>query len=378
MSTEKKLIPVQRPYLDQKELDAVNAVFRSRWLGMGSVTQAFERELCEFLGAKHVIAVSTGTAALHLALDVLNLKPGDEVIVPSLAFVSTVQAILAARANPVFCEVDENTLNMDMDDAIRRITGRTKAIMPVHFGGVVCQMEKLLALAGDRPITIVEDAAHAFGSAYKGKMAGTIGDINCLSFDPIKNITCGEGGAVVTDDDELANRVLPKRNVGISTDAWSRLGKKQPWFYEVVTQGYRYHLSNMNAAIGIQQLKRSHEFKAKKQTIVKSYDESFKSVDGLKLIRHPIEETFPFFYVIRVLNKRRDALIGHLKEMGIATSVHYIPNHLHPLCAKFRVPLAITERLYDEILTLPLYFEMSDGDVGRVIEGVLSFFEKKT
>jgi len=376
MSTEQKLIPVQRPYLDLKELDAVNEVFRSRWLGMGSVTQAFEKELCEFLGAKHVVAVCTGTAALHLALEVLELKPGDEVIVPSLAFISTVQAILAARANPIFCEVDENTLNMDVDDVTRRITGRTKAIMPVHFGGVVCEMEKLLALARNRKITVIEDAAHAFGSTYKGKMAGTIGDVNCLSFDPIKNITCGEGGAIVTGDDELASRVLPKRNVGISTDAWSRLGKKQTWYYEVVTQGYRYHLSNINAAIGIQQLKRFHEFKAKKQAIVKSYDESFKTVDGLKLIRHPVEETFPFFYVIRVLNNRRDALMDHLKERDIATSVHYIPNHLHPLCAKFRLPLATTERLYDEILTLPLYFEMSDADVGRVIEGVLSFFDK--
>ena len=376
MSISKKMIPVQRPCIGQRELDAVSGVFNSRWLGMGSVTRAFEKELCEFLGVKHVIAVCTGTAALHLALAVLELKPGDEVVVPSLTFVSCVQAILAVRARPVFCDVDENTLNVDIDDVTRKITKRTKVIMPVHFAGVVCEMEKLLTIARDEKIKIVEDAAHAFGSTYKGRMAGTLGDINCFSFDPIKNITCGEGGAIATNNHELASRVLPKRNVGVSQDTWSRLEKKQPWRYEVVTQGYRYHLSNINAAIGIEQLKQFSEFKARKQAVVKSYDESFEEVDGLKLIRHPIEETFPFFYVIRVLNNRRDALMNYLKERGIATLVHYIPNHLHPLCAEFRVPLATTERLYDEILTLPLYFEMSEADVRKVIDGVLSFFEK--
>ena len=280
------------------------------------------------------------------------------------------------RARPVFCDVDETTLNMDIDDVTRKITKRTKVIMPVHFAGVVCDMEKLLTIARDEKIKIVEDAAHAFGSTYKGRMAGTIGDINCFSFDPIKNITCGEGGAIATNNHELASRVLPKRNLGINKDTWSRLEKKQPWYYEVVTQGYRYHLSNINAAIGIEQLKQFSEFKARKQAVVKSYDESFEEVDGLKLIRHPIQETFPFFYVIRVLNNRRDALINHLRERGIAASVHYIPNHLHPLCAEFRVSLATTERLYHEILTLPLYFEMSDADVRKVIDGVLSFFEK--
>ncbi len=375
MSVRRKTIPVQRPYLGREELDAVERVFGSRWLGMGSVTRDFEQELREFLGARHVIAVSTGTAALHLALAALELEPGDEVVVPSLTFVSCVQAILAVSARPVFCEVDEDTLNMDMDDVSRRITRRTKAVMPVHFGGSVCQMEQLLTMASDRKIRIVEDAAHAFGSTYKGRMAGTMGDLNCFSFDPIKNITCGEGGAVVTDDDELANRVRPGRILGIGEDTWSRLGKKQPWYYEVTTQGYRYHLSDINAAIGTEQLKRFSKFKQQKQAIVKSYDESFGEISGLRLIRHKVEEMFPFFYVIRVLNGRRDVLMSHLRERGIGTSVHYIPNHLQPLCAGFRVPLPVTERLYDEILTLPLYFEMSDADVGEVIDGVLSFLK---
>jgi dTDP-4-amino-4,6-dideoxygalactose transaminase len=375
MSVRRKTIPVQRPYVGREELDAVERVFSSRWLGMGSVTQDFEQELREFLGAKHVIAVSTGTAALHLALAALGLEPGDEVIVPSLTFVSCVQAVLALSAHPVFCEVDEDTLNMDMDDVSRRITRRTKAIIPVHFGGSVCEMEKLLTMVLDRKIRIVEDAAHAFGSTYKGRMAGTMGDLNCLSFDPIKNITCGEGGAVVTDDDELAGRVRPGRTLGIAEDTWSRLGKKQPWYYEVTTQGYRYHLSDINAAIGLEQLKRFSKFKQQKQAIVKSYDESFGEISGLRLIRRNVEEMFPFFYIIRVLNRRRDLLMNHLREKGIATSVNYIPNHLQPLCAGFRVRLPVTERLYDEILTLPLYFEMSNADVGEVIDGVLSFFK---
>lgn len=370
------MIPVQRPYLGQEELEAVRQVFDSRWLGMGSATKEFEDKLCEFLGAKHVIAVNTGTSALHMALDAINLQPGAEVILPSLTFVAAVQAVIAVGARPVFCEVCPDTLNMDVQDALRRVTDRTQVIMPVHYGGLACDMDELLTFGRERRIWIVEDAAHAFGSTYKGRKVGTLGDLTCFSFDPIKNITCGEGGAVVTDNDELANRLIPKRILGIENDTWSRYRSERNWFYEVVTPGYRYHLSNINAAIGLEQLKRMDVFKVRKQAIVRRYDEAFRDIPGLALIKHNLDETFPFFYIVRVLNGRRDAMMKYLKQKGIGTGVHYIPNHIQPLFAEFRVPLPITGQVYEEILTLPLYFEMTDDDQQAVVEATRTFLRE--
>ena len=369
------MIPVQRPCLGQEELEAVQQVFNSRWLGMGSVTKEFEDRLSEFLGVKHVIAVNTGTSALHIALDALGIGAGDEVIVPSMTFAASIQPITACGARPVFCDVLPQTVNMDPADVASRLTDRTRVIMPVHYGGEPCVMDDLLAVAQEHGLWIVEDAAHAFGSSYKGRMVGTLGHVTCFSFDPIKNITCGEGGAVVTDDDELANRIILKRILGIDTDTWSRYRNERSWTYEVVTQGYRYHLSNINAAIGLEQLKRIENFHAKKQAVVARYDQAFSNLGGLALLRRNLDESFPFFYVVRVLDGRRDALMAFLKDAGVGSGVHYVPNHLQPFFSEFRVSLPVTERVCEEILTLPLYYEMTDADVETVIFAVNSFFE---
>jgi perosamine synthetase len=369
------MIPTHRPYLDREELDAVARVFDSRWLGMGEITKRFESKLSEFIGAKHVIAVNTGTSALHLALSALGIQPGDEVIVPSLTFVGTVQAILAAGAQPVFCDVCEDTLNMDVSDALGRVRARTNVIMPVHFAGLPCEMDELLPQARERNLRIVEDAAQAFGSSYKGRRLGTLSAITCFSFDAIKNITCGSGGAVATDNDEVARQVFLKRNIGINRDYWSRRGGEQNWFYEVVTSGYRYHLNDLNAAIGLEQLKRFDAFKERKRAIVRLYDEAFKDIGGLALVKHNLEETFPFTYIVRVLDKRRDALMRHLRGKGIETLIQFTPNHLQPAFADFRIPLPITEQLYEEILSLPLFFEMTDAEVDRTIDAVTALIK---
>jgi perosamine synthetase len=368
------MIPVQRPFLGQEELRLVSDVFDSRWLGMGSVTKAFEDRLASLLGVRHVVAVNTGTSALHLALHALDLEPGDEVIVPSLTFVATAQAILQAGATPVFCEVLPETLNMDLGDAFNRVTPRTKAFLPVHYGGLPCEMDGLLLFAREHGIRIVEDAAHAFGSSYKGRSVGGLGDLTCFSFDPIKNITCGEGGAVTTNDDALARRLVPPRILGIDNDTWSRYRNERNWFYQVVEPGFRYHLSNVNAAIGLAQLDRFDAFRARKRAIVRQYDEVFAPLGGLTLIRHDLDEEFPFFYIVRVQDRRRDALMSHLKERGIGSGVHYIPNHIQPLFASHAMPLPVTEQVFEEILTLPLYFEMTDADVQQVTAAVLGFF----
>ena len=352
----------------------MRGVFDSRWLGMGSTTKAFEAAIKDYIGAKHVVAVNTGTSALHIALDALGLKPGDEVVVPSLTFVASIQAILAVGARPVFCDIRANTLNMDPADVHRRITQRTRVLMPVHYGGLACEMEEIVAIAREHGVRIVEDAAHAFGSTYCGRKIGTIGDVTCFSFDPIKNITCGEGGAVVTDDDSVAARLIPKRILGIDNDTWSRYRNERNWFYEVITPGYRYHLSNINAAIGLEQLKRAEAFRARKRAIVARYDAELAGLEGLALLKRNLDETFPFFYIVRVLAGRRDALMRSLKERGVGTGVHYIPNHVQPLFAEFRAELPVTERVSEEILTLPLYYEMTDADVATVLTAVRDFF----
>lgn len=368
------MIPVQRPHLGTEELDAVARVFDSRWLGMGAVTKEFEEALKPYVGARHVIAVNTGTSALHMALDAIGLKPGDEVVVPSLTFVASIQAIIATGATPVFCDVELDTVNMDVNDALESMTARTRAVMPVHYGGEVCDMDALVAAAKAHGVMVVDDAAHAFGSTYHGRRVGQLADVSCFSFDPIKNITCGEGGAVTTDNDNLFAKMLPKRILGIDNDTWARYRNQRNWAYQVVTPGWRYHLSNINAAIGLAQLNRFDQYRSRKREIVRQYDRAFHDVDGLALINHNLEDTFPFFYVIRALSDRRDALVDHLKDRGVGTGVHYIPNHLQPLFSEQKRPLPRTERLYNEIITLPLYYEMTDGEVQTVIDGVRAFF----
>ena len=367
-------IPVQRPFLGAEELRAVERVFESRWLGLGACTQEFERALCAFLGVAHVVAVNTGTAALHIALDLLDLKPEDEVLVPTLTFAATTQAVVMAGATPVFCDVDARTFNLDVHDAAARITARTKAILPVHYGGTACDMDAVRALAAQAGLKVIEDAAHAFGSTYRGHKIGTLSDLTCFSFDPIKNITCGEGGAVATNDRDMAERAAARRVLGITKDTWSRQGTVRPWSYDVAGPGFRYHMSNINAAIGLEQLKRFDAFRQRRQAIARRYDEALADLPGLVVREQHLPETCPFSYVIRVLDDRRDALMDHLRSSDIMTGVHYIPNHLHRAFAHRRTSLPVAERLGQEILTLPLFYEMTDPQVEFVIAAVRRFF----
>lgn len=370
------MIAVQRPNLGTEELEAVRKVFDTRWLGMGATVKQFEDRIRDYTGAKHVIAVNTGTSALHIALDALDLQPGDEVVVPSMTFVASIQAILAAGGKPVFCEIEPDTLNMDMNDAFARVTARTKVIMPVHYGGFVCDMDTLMNFAQPRGIKIVEDAAHAYGSSYKGRKVGTLGDVTCFSFDPIKNITCGEGGAVTTDDDAIAARIVPKRILGIDNDTWSRYRNERNWFYSVTTRGYRYHMSNISAAIGLAQHDKMEGFRRHKCAIIERYNQALAGIVGLTLLKTPLDETFPFFYIVRVRNGRRDSMMKFLKERGVGTGVHYIPNHIQPLFAESRVSLPVTEAVFEEMLTLPLHCELSDDDVSKVVAEVKAFFQE--
>ena len=367
------MIPVSRPSIGEEELDAVKRVFETGWLGLGSVVYDFENALKEYLGAKNVIAVNTGTSALHIALDGVGTERGDEVIVPSLTFAATIQAIVAVGAVPVFCDIDADTLNISIEDVKRRITSKTKIIMPVHYCGNPCDMDSLIAIAKESNLTIIEDAAHGFGSTYKGAKIGSIGDITCFSFDPIKNITCGEGGAVVLENDDVAEIIRRKRILGIDKDSWYRYKNEKQWFYEVTTKGYRYHMSNINAAIGLVQLKKIDKFISKRREIAKRYNVELGNIESIRTMNIDYDTIAPFAYIIRVM-ERRDELMEYMAGMGIDTGVHYIPNHIHPLFNQYSSPLPVTEKVWREIITLPLFYDMSENEMEKVIAGITQFF----
>ncbi len=366
------MLPVSRPSVGHDEAEALRDVLASAWLGQGEWTQHFEARLSEYCGGREVVAVSSGTSALFLALDALGVKAGDEVIVPSLTFCASVQAITATGAKPVFCDVDADTANLDLEDAARCITPRTRAIMPVHYAGNPCNQDAVYALARAHGLRVVEDAAHAFGSSYNGQRLGSFGDLVCFSFDPIKNLTCGEGGAVVLGDETLAAILRRKRVLGIDRDGWQRFREKSGMQYAVTTQGYRAHMSNLNAAIGLRQFDKLDTMRARKRDIVARYRAAFTGLPGLRPVAVHGPEAFPFIYVVAVANGQRDALRVHLAERGVGTTVNYQPNHQHEFFGNTRA-LPVTERLGEEILTLPLYCDLSEEDIARVIDGVASF-----
>ncbi len=373
------MIPVSKPSIGAEELKAIEPVFKSGWLGMGSVVKEFEDTIATFIGGEplsYVVAVNTGTTAMHIALSALGVGAGDEVIIPSLTFVATAQIVTATGATPVFCDIEEDTLNIDVNYLKKCITKKTKVIMPVHYRGFPCNMDAILTLAKDNNITVIEDAAHAFGSSYYGKKIGSFGDLTCFSFDPIKTITCGEGGAVITRDKKIYESMVRKRILGIDKDTWSRYKNERSWSYDVIEQGYRYHMNNINAAIGLAQIKKFEQMNKRKIDIAKRYDKEFAHIEGLSLLRMDYEDIGLFTYIIKV-KERRDELIVHLKEKGIGSGIHYIPVHHFTYYKNFlRNSLPVTDKVYEQILTLPLYPDMTDEETGLVIKGIHSFFSK--
>jgi perosamine synthetase len=366
------MIPVSRPSLGDEELAAMKAVFDSGWLGLGAQVFEFEQELQTFLGAKHVVCTNTGTTALHLALDALGIGPGDEVIVPSFTFVATIQAISATGATPVFCDIHADDLNMDAGDVRKKITKNTKVLLPVHYRGIPCEMDEIHALAEKHDLNVVEDAAHAFGSSYRKRKIGSFGDIACFSFDPIKNITCGEGGAVVFQDDALLETIQQKRILGIDKDTWSRYRNERSWFYDVVTQGYRYHMSNISAAVGLIQLKKYDRMNSRKIEVAKRYDAAFRDLNGITLLKNNgYQDTGLFVYILKIQSKRNE-FMDAIGQRGVASGIHYIPAHVFTYYKKAGVHLPVTEQIYREILTLPLFPDITDHQVDQVIDAVVA------
>lgn len=367
------MMRLSRSIVGVAEAEALSRVIiDDGYLGMGGEVQAFERDLAAFLGvpAEQVICANSGTAALHLAL-AAALEPGDEVLVPSLTFVATFQAISAMGAVPVSCEVRPETCTIDLADAGRRLTPRTRAIVPVHYASNPADSDEVLAFAVKNRLRVVADAAHSFGCRSAGRMIGSFGDITCFSFDGIKNITSGEGGAVVTADPVVASRVKDARLLGVEKDTEKRYRSERSWEFEVSRQGWRYHMSNLFAALGRAQLRRfPGEFAPARVALARRYRERLAAVPGIRLLDSDLGAVVPHIQPVLVGGGRRDALVAALAGQGIPTGIHYKPNHLLALYGGGCVSLPVTERIYGEIMSLPLHPGLADADVDRVCAAI--------
>lgn len=366
-----KKIKLSKSIVGSAEKKALSAVIDRSYLGMGKYVQEFENNLKKYLGSKNVICVNSGTAALHLAVMSLGLKASDEILVQSLTFVASFQAISAVGAKPIACEVDAQSCTIDLKDAERKITKNTKAIMPVHYAGNMGDLRGIYKFAKKHNLRVIEDAAHAFGTVYQGKKIGSFGDIICFSFDGIKNITCGEGGAVVTSDDKAVRFIMDARLLGVEKDTEKRYKGQRSWEFDVTHQGYRYHMSNLFAAVGIEQLKKfERSFKPLRQKLAKQYYAGLSSVRGIGLFPIDYTKVVPHIFVIRVLKGKRDYLRKCLIENNIECGIHYFPNHLLSYYGRKKGDLPITEKLYSEILSLPLHPGLSNEDQDYVIKTI--------
>lgn len=367
------MIPVFKPSYDQREMEALREPFGSGWLGLGPKTKEFEEKFADYIGVDHAIGVNSATAALHLALMVAGVD-GGEVITTPMTFVSTNMAILYNNAIPLFADIREDTLNIDLKQIEKRISPRTKAIMVVHYGGHACDMDPIMELARHNAINVIEDAAHACGGEYKGKKLGSIGDIGCFSFHAVKNLATGDGGMITVHNPEYDGRLRKLRWMGISKDTWNRseIDNKYSWFYTVEELGFKCHMNDITAAIGLVQLDKLDRLNQKRRDIVRIYNENFADLEWL---RTPVEKEYTksacHNYVVKVEN--RDRFIKYLQEHKISASVHYFPNHLYVLFKDYRCQLPVTESVWKKIVTLPLFPDMKKQQIETVVETVRNF-----
>lgn len=377
MSSE-KIIRLSKSCIGEAEKRAVLGVLDREYLGMGAEVQQFEQALTEFFG-RPAVCVVNGTAALHLALQACGIGHGDEVLVQSLTYVASFQAISATGATPIACDIDPNTLTLDCRDAEKRVTPRTKGVMPVHYGGGVGNLDEIYAFARKYGLRVIEDAAHAFGTTQGNRRIGGFGDVSCFSFDGIKNITSGEGGCIVTNDRLVLEKVRDARLLGVEKDTEKRYQSSRSWEFNVSEQGWRYHMSNLMAAIGLSQLQRFPQVSVRRQQLASRYDSGLAANSRVIRLLHDYSIVVPHIYVIAIRGLRdRGLLRRKLLEIGIETGVHYFPNHR---LSYFRLKaednaLDATDSVFPELLTLPLHPGLSDCDVDAVVAGLCKVLDE--
>ena len=371
-------LPFARPDITDAEITAVTEALRSGWVTTGPATRQFEQNFVDYLGGGlQAVAVNSATAGLHLALEALGIGPGDEVIAPTLTFTATVEVARYLGADAVLVDVDPVTLNIDPAKIRAAITPRTKAILPVHYGGLACDMDAILAIAKEHGLKVVEDAAHALPTTWRGTLVGQLqSDVTVFSFYANKTITTGEGGMAVTRDAALAQRMRVMRLHGMNRDAFDRFTSKTPaWYYEVVAPGFKYNMTDVAAAMGVQQLARLPQFVQRREQLARRYHAALADLPLVLPAIAPAGDVHAWhLYVVRLAPQARigrDALIQGLSDRGIGTSVHYVPLHRHPY---WRDRYQLTpeqfqhaDAAYQAMVSLPLFTAMSDADQGRVI-----------
>lgn len=380
MKTQEHFLPFSRPSLGELEIEAVVACLRSGWLTTGPKAKQFEQEFSKFVGAKYAVAINSATAGLHLALEAFGIGPGDKIVTTPYTFTATAEVIRYLGADPLFVDIEPNYLSISASEIAKIDDENVKAVIPVHFAGQACEMDALLAIAGERGWRVIEDAAHALPATHNGRMIGTLGDVTVYSFYANKTITTGEGGMLVTDNRSVAERARQMRLHGISRDVFDRYTAKTPsWYYEVVAPGFKYNMTDLAAVIGIQQLKKADAFQRRRSWIARRYTDALQ---GLPLktpqTRNESDIHSWHLYVIQLelesLRINRDEFIEYMAAAGIGTSVHFIPLHIQPYWrdrynhSPEDFPVAYD--VYRRAVSLPIYPSMSDADVERVIRAV--------
>ena len=379
MIDREDFLPYNFPDISDAEIDAVTDVLRSGWLAPGQRAREFEAAFAAYTGARHAIAVDSATAGMHLALVAYGIGAGDEVITSPTTFAATVNVIIHSGATPVLADIRLDDYCIDPDAVERAVTPRTKAVMPVHHAGSACRMGEITALARERGLRVIADAAHAIGTEERGHSVGQLGDAAVFSFYPTKNVTTGRGGMLTTDDDALTERCRLLALHGMSNDAWDRYTARGSWAYQVLAPGYNYAMSDFQAALGAAQFARIDEFQRKRRALAARYSARLAAVPGVITPSERDGTTHAWhLYVIRlqpeVLGIGRDELIEELRARGVGTSVHFIPIHHHPYYreaygwAPGDFPHA--DAAFETMLSLPLYTRMTDETVDRVADAV--------
>ena len=374
-------IPYGHQTIDENDIRSVETVLKSDWLTTGPKVPEFEQNISEYIGCRHSVAVNSGTSALDIAVNSLNLSCGDEVISTPFTFAATNNALLYHGIRPVFADIEKETRNIDPDQIRKKITPRTKAIMFVDFAGHPCRIDEIREIARENNLFLIEDACHSFGAKYKGKKVGRFADMTIFSFHPVKLFTTGEGGAVVTDNDELAGKLRLFRNHGIDRSAGSRFGAGADWAYDMVELGRNYRMTDIQAALGISQLKKIDAFLAKRNDIARRYLELFDGMGGTEI---PVtsKDIYHSWHLFTVLLSTMDRgkFYSFMKKQNIGVNVHYIPTYRFSYYQK-NLPtnpadFPVTEDVFNRIITLPLYPGLSDEDIQFVVQTVKTAFRQ--
>jgi dTDP-4-amino-4,6-dideoxygalactose transaminase len=376
MEMRKDFLPLSRPSISERETEKVVSCLKSGWITTGPLCKAFEEKFCELTGASYALSLSSGTAGMHLTLLGLNIKRGDEIITPSMTFASTLNMVTLLGAKPVFVDIHYDTLNINTDLIEGKITEKTRAIVPVHFAGAPVDMDKILGIAKKNDLLVIEDAAHGLGTYYKGVHVGGRGQIAIFSFHPIKNITTGEGGMITHSDDHLESRLKLLRFHGIERDAWKRYGKGGNPEYDIKTPGFKYNLTDIQAALGLAQLSRLEELNSRRRQLADLYRRRLEGVEGLEL---PGVPAYPHIhswhlFVIKVTSMERERFMQQLSEYNIGYGIHFPAGHcLSYIRERYKIKkgeLKETERASANLLSLPLFPDMKEDDVSYVSEAV--------